>query len=61
VTKFRFAPVNVRLSEASLDLSRPVPLTIDAVINDHARFDAKGTLTPEPLAAKLDVRLAGPA
>jgi hypothetical protein len=58
VTKFRFAPVNVRVSEASLDLSRPVPMTLDAVINDHARFDAKGTLTPEPLAAKLDIRLA---
>ena len=58
VTKFRFAPVNLRLSDATLDLSQPVPVTIDAVINDHARFDAKGTLTPEPLAANLDIRLA---
>ncbi len=58
VTKFRLAPVNVRLSDASLDLAKPVPVTLDAVINDHARFDARGTLTPEPLAASLDVRLA---
>ncbi len=58
VTKFRFAPVNLRLSDASLDLSKPLPLTLDAVINDHARFSAKGTLTPEPLAAELDIKLA---
>ena len=58
VTKFRFAPVNLRLSDASLDLSRPLPVTVDAVINDHARFDGEGTLTPEPLAAALDIRLA---
>jgi hypothetical protein len=58
VTKFRIAPVNVRMSDASLDLSRPVPVTVDAVINDSARFDARGTFTPEPLAADLDIRLA---
>ena len=58
VTKFRIAPVNLRLSEASLDLSRPLPITLDAVINDHARFTAKGSLTPEPLAAALDIKLA---
>ena len=58
VTKFRIAPVNVRLSEASLDLSRPLPITLDAVINDHASFTATGSLTPEPLAAALDIKLA---
>jgi len=57
-TAFRIAPLNLRMSEASLDLSRPVPVTLDAMINDHARFDAKGTLTPDPLAADLDIRLA---
>lgn len=58
VTKFRIAPLNLRVSEASLDLSKPLPVTLDAVINDHARFDASGTLTPEPLAADLDIKLA---
>ena len=57
-TKFRIAPFNVRLSEASLDLSRPLPITLDAVINDHASFTASGSLTPEPLAAALDIKLA---
>jgi hypothetical protein len=56
--RFRLAPVNLRMSEASLDLSRPLPVTLDAVINEQARFEARGTLTPDPLAADLDVRLA---
>jgi hypothetical protein len=42
----------------SLDLSRPLPVQLDAVINGHARFDASGTLTPEPLAGEFDVKLA---
>jgi len=58
VSKFDLAPVNLRVSDVSLDLSRPLPVQLDAVINGHARFDAKGTLTPEPLAADIDVKLA---
>ena len=56
-TRFDFAPVNARVSDLSLDLSRPLPVQLDAVINGQARFDATGTLTPEPLAAELDVKL----
>jgi hypothetical protein len=56
--KFALAPVNLRIDDASLDLARPLPVTLDALINDHARFEAAGTLTPEPLAADLDVKLA---
>ncbi|MDQ1309565.1 MAG: hypothetical protein QG601_834, partial [Pseudomonadota bacterium] len=56
--KFALAPVNLRVKDASLDLARPLPLTLDALINGHARFEAAGTLTPEPLAADLDVKLA---
>jgi len=57
-TRFDLAPVNARVSDISLDLSRPLPVQLDAVINGHARFDATGTLTPEPLAADLDIKLA---
>jgi hypothetical protein len=57
-TRFDLAPVNARVSDISLDLSRPLPLQLDAVINGHARFDASGTVTPEPLVAALDIRLA---
>ncbi len=56
--KFALAPVNLRVEDASLDLARPLPVTLDALINGHARFEAGGTLTPEPLAAELEVKLA---
>ena len=56
--KFALAPVNLRVDDASLDLARPLPVMLDALINGHARFEAAGTLTPEPLAADLGVKLA---
>jgi len=56
--KFEFAPVNLRISDVSLDLAQPLPVKLEAMINGHARFEATGTLTPEPLAAELDIRLA---
>ncbi len=58
VTKFRLAPVNLHVKDASLDLSKPLPVTLDAVINDHAAFKADGTVTPDPLAADLGISLA---
>jgi uncharacterized protein involved in outer membrane biogenesis len=57
VTKFRFAPVNLQVKDASLDLAKPLPVTLDAVINDHAAFKAEGTVTPDPLAADLAIAL----
>jgi uncharacterized protein involved in outer membrane biogenesis len=56
--QFTLAPVNLRVANASLDLGRPLPVELDALINGHARFEAGGTLTPEPLAADLDIKLA---
>jgi hypothetical protein len=58
VTKFRLAPVNLRVKDASVDLSKPLQVTLDAVINDHAAFKADGTVTPDPLAADLGISLA---
>ncbi len=57
VTKFRFAPVNLQVKDASLDLAKPLPITLDAVINDHAAFRADGMVTPDPLAADLAIAL----
>ena len=56
--QFAVAPLNVRVLNASLDLAQALPVSIDAVINGHAPFKAEGTVTPEPLAAELDVSLA---
>jgi hypothetical protein len=55
---FQLAPVNLRVADIGLDPARPLPVELDATINGHARFDAKGTLTPEPLAADFDVNFA---
>ena len=58
VKQFAIAPLNVRVRNASLDLTQALPISIDAVVNNHAPFKAEGTVTPEPLAAQLDVSLA---
>ena len=55
---FELAPVNVRVADISLDMARPLPVELDATINGQARFDAKGTLTPEPLAGEFDINFA---
>ncbi|HSB86112.1 MAG TPA: DUF748 domain-containing protein, partial [Ilumatobacteraceae bacterium] len=52
--KFAVAPLNLTLRDASLDLAKPVPMTLSATINGHALLGVDGTVTPEPLAANLD-------
>lgn len=56
--RFDLQPLNLRVSDVSLDMSRPLPVRLDAVINGHANFAAAGVLTPEPLSADFDVKLA---
>jgi uncharacterized protein involved in outer membrane biogenesis len=53
--RFAVAPLNLQLADASLDLSRPVKLAMQATVNDQAQFSLGGSLTPRPLAADLDV------
>jgi len=55
--KFAVAPLNLTLRDASLDLAKPVPMTLSATINGHALLGVDGTVTPDPLAADLDVSL----
>lgn len=57
--KFVIAPLRASVSDASLDLAKPLPLTLEATVNGHARLGVGGTITPEPLAANLDVSLDG--
>jgi hypothetical protein len=54
---FRFAPVDLRVRGASLDLSKALPVSLDATVNDHATLRVSGSVVPEPLAAELDVAL----
>ncbi len=53
------SPLDVTVRGASTDLAKPVTVTVAAVIDDVAPFKAEGTVTPEPLAAELDVALTG--
>ncbi len=55
--KFTANPLRVTLRNASLDLARAVPLTVDATINGNATLKIAGDVTPAPLSAALDISL----
>jgi uncharacterized protein involved in outer membrane biogenesis len=57
VTPWTVAPLRVRVSDVSLDLSKPLPVELDARINDHANVTIRGRVTPSPLVASLDLSL----
>lgn len=59
VARFELAPLNVTVSDASLDLSQPLPVQIDATINGAAKLQGEGRIVPEPFAADVDIDLAG--
>jgi uncharacterized protein involved in outer membrane biogenesis len=56
---FAIAPLNLTVRKASLDLSKPLPVSMDATINGRSRLELAGSLTPEPLSTELDVALKG--
>jgi hypothetical protein len=53
------APLEFTTREVSLDLSRPLPVDLDATINGRARLAASGTFVPETSALDIGVELAG--
>jgi len=57
VQRFAVSPLHLRVAGASLDLSRPWTLAVDAKLNGRALFKVDGSLTPQPLAADLDLSL----
>jgi hypothetical protein len=57
--KFALTPLTVGLKDLSLDLAKPLPITIDARINGKSHFAGSGELTPEPLATNIDFKLDG--
>lgn len=56
---FALTPLDVTLRQMSLDLTRPLPVEIAAVINGAARFAGSGQLVPDTGAVELDVDVAG--
>jgi uncharacterized protein involved in outer membrane biogenesis len=59
VTAWTVAPLTFRSSGLSLDLTKPLPVDLTARVNDHADVAVRGQVTPAPLAASLDLSLAG--
>jgi hypothetical protein len=57
VKHFVVNPVNLHVQGASLDLAKPLPVKMDAIINGRALFKLTGTLAPDPLVGDLDVSL----
>ena len=57
IKHFAIDPVNLHVDDVSLDLSKPLPLQLDAMVNGHALFKMAGTLSPSPLAADLQLSL----
>ncbi len=57
--RFAVAPLDVDVRDLSLDLSKAVPLSVDATINGNAILKLGGTLSPRPLKAAIAVSLQG--
>lgn len=56
---FLIAPLSVTATGIDLDMSHPVPVQVQGRIDGAADFTAAGDVTPETLAAELEVTLSG--
>jgi hypothetical protein len=59
IARFELSPLNVTASNASLELSKPLPVEFDMSINGAAKLQGSGQVIPEPFAADFDIKLAG--
>jgi len=57
--KVLLAPLSLTVQGASLDLAKPVKVTLDSKVNETGSLAVDGELTPRPLAATVKVKLAG--
>jgi hypothetical protein len=56
--KVMLAPLSITVADASLDLGKPVHVTLQTKINESGSLNVEGEITPQPLSADLSVRLA---
>jgi hypothetical protein len=59
VAKVLIAPLSIKVTGASLDLAKPVSVALDAKINNTGTVNVAGEITPQPVAANLDLKLDG--
>jgi len=57
--KVLLAPVSLTISDASLDLTKPLKVALDTRINESGSLAVSGEVTPQPVAAALHVKLSG--
>ena len=59
VAKVLIAPLSVKVTGASLDLAKPLNVALDAKINGAGTLNVTGDVTPQPVAANLNLKLGG--
>ncbi|HEY2782050.1 MAG TPA: DUF748 domain-containing protein [Steroidobacteraceae bacterium] len=57
--KVVLAPLNIQVTGASLNLEKPLNVTLDTKINDTGTLNVAGDVTPQPAAANLNLKLGG--
>ena len=57
--KVLLAPLSLTVQDASLDLAKPVKVTLETKVNETGSLALDGEVTPRPLAATVKVKLAG--
>jgi len=57
VVKVLLAPVSLKVSKVSSDLSKPVTVILDTRINDTGSLNVTGDVTPQPMSANLALTL----
>jgi Domain of Unknown Function (DUF748) len=57
--KMLLAPLSIKVSGVSLDLSKPWTVGLETKINDKGSLNLSGDITAQPLGADLTLKLAG--
>ena len=57
--KVLLAPLSVKVDGVSLDLAKPVTISLDTGINHTGSLTASGDVTPQPLSANVSLKLDG--
>ncbi|AJP59562.2 hypothetical protein UC34_08440 [Pandoraea vervacti] len=52
----RFAPLNIKVQNASQDMTKPLQLQVDGTLNKKGSLNATGNITPQPLSGDLQVK-----
>ena len=56
--KVELAPLSLQIRGASLDLTKPLTIALDTNLNGTGSLGVSGEVTPQPMAASLNLKLA---